>query len=48
MLANNAKWHEIMKYTGHTTMEAFSKYAKALLNQPAEDLSIYIDKTFNL
>ena len=39
LLRQGGKWHEIMKYTGHTTMEAFSKYARALMNEPAEDLS---------
>ena len=42
MLERGAKWHEAMKYTGHTTMEAFSKYAKSLMNKPAEDLSEFI------
>lgn len=42
MLDNGAKWHEVMKYTGHTTMEAFSNYARSLHVKPAEDLSRYI------
>lgn len=42
MIQNGAKWHELMKYTGHTTMEAFSKYARSLVSAPAEDLSKFI------
>jgi integrase len=42
LLRNGAKWHEVMKYTGHTTMEAFSKYARSLMDEPAEDLSKYL------
>lgn len=42
LIDNGAKWHEVMKYTGHTTMEAFSKYARSLGLKPAEDLSRFI------
>lgn len=39
LLDNGAKWHEVMKYTGHTTMDGFSKYARSLGLKPAQDLS---------
>lgn len=39
LLDSGASWHEIMKYTGHTTMAAFEKYARSILNKPATDLS---------
>lgn len=39
LLNSGASWHEIMKYTGHTTFAAFEKYARSLLNKPATDLS---------
>ncbi len=42
LLESDAPWIEIMKYTGHKTMEAFAKYARSLLNKPAVDLSNHI------
>lgn len=42
VLSNNANWINVMKYTGHTTMEAFNKYANGVLIKPAEDLSSYL------
>lgn len=39
LLDRGAKWDEVMKYTGHTTMEAFARYARSLLIKPAQDLS---------
>jgi hypothetical protein len=35
-----------MKYTGHTTFAAFEKYARSILNKPAEDLSSKININF--
>jgi integrase len=32
-------WHKIMKLTGHKTMSAFEKYARSIMQLPAEDLS---------
>jgi len=46
LLDSGAKWQEIMKYTGHTTFAAFEKYARALLNRPAVDLSSNISIKF--
>lgn len=46
LLDSGASWHEIMKYTGHTTMAAFEKYARSILNKPATDLSDNIKITF--
>ena len=42
LLKSTAPWVEIMKYTGHKTLEAFGEYAKSLLNEPATDLSHHI------
>ena len=46
LLDSGASWHEIMKYTGHTTMAAFEKYARSILNKPAADLSDNINIKF--
>ena len=46
LLNSGANWHEIMKYTGHTTFAAFEKYARSLMNKPAEDLSANISINF--
>jgi integrase len=46
LLDSNNKWHEIMKYTGHTTMAAFEKYARSIMNKPATDLSSSIKINF--
>lgn len=46
LLDSGASWHEIMKYTGHTTMAAFEKYARSILNKPANDLSDHISINF--
>jgi integrase len=43
LIENGAKWHEVMKYTGHTTMEAFSNYVRSLHVKPAEDLSKFLN-----
>jgi integrase len=46
LLGSGASWHEIMKYTGHTTFSAFEKYARSIMNKPAEDLSDKINIKF--
>lgn len=46
LLNSGANWHEIMKYTGHTTFAAFEKYARSLINKPAVDLSTNISINF--
>lgn len=46
LLDSGASWHEIMKYTGHTTFSAFEKYARSILNKPATDLSSSININF--
>lgn len=46
LLDSGASWHEIMKYTGHTTMASFEKYARSILNKPAADLSNHININF--
>lgn len=46
LLNSGASWHEIMKYTGHTTFAAFEKYARSILNKPATDLSSSIKINF--
>lgn len=46
LLDSGANWHEIMKYTGHTTFAAFEKYARSLINKPAVDLSSNISINF--
>jgi integrase len=46
LLDSGASWHEIMKYTGHTTFTAFEKYARSILNKPAQDLSSNIKINF--
>jgi integrase len=46
LLDSGASWHEIMKYTGHTTFAAFEKYARSILNKPATDLSSSIKINF--
>lgn len=43
LLDNGAKWHKVMQYTGHTTMEAFSHYARSLHVKPTEDLSHFLN-----
>lgn len=43
MIDNGAPWREIMKYTGHSTMAAFEKYARSLGTKPAQDLSEYLN-----
>lgn len=46
LLDSGASWHEIMKYTGHTTFAAFEKYARSIMNKPAVDLSSNITIRF--
>lgn len=46
LLDSGANWHEIMKYTGHTTFAAFEKYARSLMAKPAIDLSSNISINF--
>lgn len=46
LLDSGASWHEIMKYTGHTTFASFEKYARSILNKPAVDLSANIKINF--
>lgn len=42
LLDSGQPWTEIMKYTGHTTFDAFQKYARSISNKPAADLSQHI------
>ncbi len=42
LLQNGAPHFEIMKYTGHETLEAFQVYAQDIIDLPAEDLSKFI------
>jgi len=42
LIQNGAPIQEIMKYTGHETLEAFQSYAQGIIDLPAEDLSRYI------
>jgi len=39
LLRNGMSPIEVMKYTGHTTLEAFSKYATSIMQGEAEDIS---------
>lgn len=42
LIQNGAPIQEIMKYTGHETLDAFQSYAQGIIDMPAEDLSGYI------
>lgn len=46
MIRNGAKWHEVMKYTGHTTLAAFQKYLRSIGAEEPKDLSEFISVKF--
>ncbi len=46
MIRNGAKWHEVMKQTGHTTLAAFQKYIRSLGAEDPKDLSEFISVKF--
>lgn len=44
LIDNGAKWHKVMQYSGHTTMESFANYARSLHMKPTEDLSCFLSQ----